>query len=821
MAGVTVTIDSGLTARFRRQLSHGEIVLFTGAGFSYAAVSRAGEPISSAAKLKRELWRLAFPSTPQIDEASQLGDLFELTLSRAKNATRDLLNDLLQVDATRSPARFKSWFALPWYRHYTLNVDDLDEAVAAHYGLPRPLNPVSATTDAFVAQSGLLSIHLNGRLRDFPNVTFSVRQYGQRASQPDVWYQTLVADLLNHPILFIGTVLEEPGLWQYIELRRQRSKVEVEMRPSSYLVSPDIPVARAGLLRNFNINWIKATEEEFFNVVLKDATAEAARGHSELKHRYQVTSYSSRLRSVSELREQESAGDLGLFLIGRTPTWADLQNGFAIERWFEKTLLADAQSGDYSIILLTGTAASGKSATAMRLALALEADGKKTYVFDTTEGSSNVGSTVSAVKGIGSDVLLLDDVDAFGNATARLLRELSALPNRPLIIAAIRSSRLQGLDLTEELQDLSLLEVAVPTLHDRDIDALLDALNKANRLGQLAGKTIAQRRHVFKSQAGRQLLVAMYYATSGERLQDRVYSECEDLSGASRLAYGMAALATSERQWLSRDELMLGIGAIGPGLPGNQELNEIQHLIDRNLLLTKGRELRLRHRWIAETTMEFYIDNGLISNIVKAFAFVVAVKADPQMSWYSRERRLLRRVINHDYLIKTVANAEDIRSIYSFLEDQLAWDYHYWLQKGSFEVEVGDLALAENFLSTARSLAPERDFLVETEYAYMTLKNAARHPRALGASERAQTALRDLESVMLQHGESDSYSFHIYGSQGLSWARRMPATPEERRSLLARLLQAVDKGLELHPRSRDLQRLKYDLQRERMMTLTE
>jgi hypothetical protein len=531
-----VTIDTGIVARLRRQLSRGEIVLFTGAGFSLSAISRSGKPIPSANTLKEELWRLAFPST-KIDEQSQLGDVFELACSRASNATRQLLTDLLAVDAQKSPLRFKSWFSLPWYRHYTLNIDDLDEAVAAYYNLPRTLHAISATVDAFVQYPDLLSIHLNGRLCDYPNVTFSIRQYGQRANQPDVWYQTLVADLLNHPVVFIGTVLDEPGLWQYIELRRQRSGAEVEMRPASYLVSPSLPAARAALLKNFNINWITATEEEFFKAVLEDTAAEAAMGHAELKQRYQATPLSSKLNPVAELREQPPPDDLSLFLIGRTPTWADVQKGFAVERWFESGLLADARSSNYEIILLTGTAASGKSTTAMRLALALEADGRKTYVLDTAEGSWNVGATISAVDRISPDVLYIDDVDVFGNATARLLKSLANLPAHPLVVAAIRSSRLQGLDLVEELDDLSVLEMTVPTLHDRDIDALLDALDRANRLGRLAGQTTGQRHHVFKTQAGRQLLVAMYYATSGDRLHDRVYSECEDLAGASRLAY--------------------------------------------------------------------------------------------------------------------------------------------------------------------------------------------------------------------------------------------------------------------------------------------
>jgi hypothetical protein len=812
-----MAIDSGLVARLRRQLARGQLILFTGAGFSCQAFARSGRTIPTAEELKRALWRLAFPSNQVVDERSELGDIFELAVARAHNATKELLFDLLKADVEHSPDRFKAWFSLPWYRHYTLNIDDLDEALAVHYDLPRSLHAISGPSDPLIPYPGLLSVHLNGRLRDFPQVTFSVRQYGQRASQPDAWYQTLVADLLTYPVVFIGTVLDEPGLWQYIELRRQRAASQVEMRPPSYLVTPSLPEARAALLKRFNIDWIEATEESIFRDVFRDATVEAERGHSQLRSRYEGCGNSPVLAPLAQLRQSDTHEDLGLFLQGRTPVWADIQNGFAIERSFEQPLLANVLEGNHSIVVLTGTAASGKSTTSMRLALALEAAGKSVYVLNASECTWNVGATIEAVRRVRPDALLIDDVDSFGSAAGRLLRELAELPNRPLALVAIRSSRLQSLDLTEELDGLTVLEMTVPHLHDDDIDALIETLNKANRLGRLAGQSEKQRRRVFREQAGRQLLVAMYYATSGERLQDRVYSECEDLSGSSRLAYGMVALATMERQWMSREEVILGIGAVGPGSPGNQELGELKKLIERNLILAKGGELRLRHRWIAETAIDFYVDNGLIANIIKAFAFVMAVKADPQMNWHSRERRLLRRVINHDYLIRTVNQAGLIREIYSFVEDQLAWDYHFWLQRGSFEVEVGDLPMAENFLNSARSLTPKRDHLVETEYAYMILKKASKNPRALDARQKAEEALRDLEDVMRQRGDADSYPYHVYGSQGLSWARRAPIGPDERKHLMRRLLAALERGAERHPQNGDLGRLRDDLRRECMM----
>ena len=116
----SMAIDTGLTARLRRQLGRGQLILFTGAGFSCGAFARSGRPIPTAEELKRELWRLAFPSKSVVDERSELGDVFELAVARAGNASRELLSDLLKVDVERSPDRFRAWFSLPWYRHYTL-----------------------------------------------------------------------------------------------------------------------------------------------------------------------------------------------------------------------------------------------------------------------------------------------------------------------------------------------------------------------------------------------------------------------------------------------------------------------------------------------------------------------------------------------------------------------------------------------------------------------------------------------------------------------------------------------------------------------------
>lgn len=809
-------IDSGMVARLRRQLATGDVVLFTGAGFSRGATARDGKPVASVNDLKQELWRLAFPSDPAVDESSSLGDLFDVAVARAGGAVADLLNRRLRVDPSKVSDRYRAWFSLPWYRHYTLNLDDLDEVVASHWSLPRDILSLSGNRDGIPVTGNLLSVHVNGHVSNFPDVTFSAPQYGQRLARVEAWYSTLVADVLNRPVLFVGTVLEEPGLWQYIEYRQQRSRESVELRPPSYLVTPNLPAARAALLKRYNIDWIEAREDEFFEAALADVTTEAELGHAVLARRYHPSRGIVALKPLSEVRDAEPDLDLSLYLLGREPFWKDLTEGYVIERRFETALLADARTGDYDAVILTGTAASGKSTSAMRLALALEAEGSTVTVLAATEGDRNVARVVAAARATKSDVVVIDDLDLFGDRAPRLLAEIASLSPAPLVVAAIRSSRLQALDLRSELSDCQLLERTVPPLHDDDINALIAALDRANRLGRLSGLSMKERRRVFRDQCGRQLLVAMYQATSGESLHDRVFSECEDLAGASRIAYGIAAIATSERQFVLRDELTIGIGAATGGME-YEKLNVVPDLIRRDLLISDGVGLRVRHRWVAETAIEFYQANGLLGPSLKGLVVALAMKADPQAGWSSREQRLLRRILNHDYLQRVCGDIAVAREVYALVEALLSWDYHYWLQRGSLEVETGNLPLAENFLNSAVSGAPPNDYRVSTEYAYLLLKKASATPRAPGAATWAETALKDLEHAMADRGRDDSYPFHVYGSQGLSWSRRAPLLPRDRETLVRKLWEAVKRGYELHPRSGELKLLADDLKKEYLL----
>jgi len=238
-----------LRGQFQRALP----VLFTGAGFSLDATSITGRPIPSVNTLKEELWSLCFPQDAY-EESTSLTYLFDHALLRHPKKLTELLRPLLTVETDSIPEWYSVYFKLPWFRCYTLNIDDLPAAANRKFRPDRPIEYVSGAasqTDRTIDDSGTLSaICLNGTTDDLPDrVTFSVNQYADRlANRLDPWYLRLTADLLTRSFVFVGTSLDEPPLWQHIAIRGERGRDLRELRPRSYLVIPKLDRARKALL---------------------------------------------------------------------------------------------------------------------------------------------------------------------------------------------------------------------------------------------------------------------------------------------------------------------------------------------------------------------------------------------------------------------------------------------------------------------------------------------------------------------------------------------------------------------------------------------
>jgi hypothetical protein len=257
----------------RGELARGRPVLLTGAGFSCDARDLDGRPVPTGREMADELWPLCFPGEPR-DEASTLQDLYQAALHRCPDDLARLLERRLSIDAATLPAHYRTWFSMPWRRVYTLNVDDVERAAARRFELPRRIVAVSALRPggrdpAARSPPGELEVvHLNGIADDGADrVTFATTQYGRRIAGSDPWYARLVADLLELPVVLVGTRLDESPFWQNLEHVRPDGS-SPRRRPRSFLVAPHISRARQALLEDFQVTWLPLSADRFARDVL-------------------------------------------------------------------------------------------------------------------------------------------------------------------------------------------------------------------------------------------------------------------------------------------------------------------------------------------------------------------------------------------------------------------------------------------------------------------------------------------------------------------------------------------------------------------------
>jgi len=816
-------LEANDLARLRSQVSRGELILFTGAGFSIGAKDHSGRPVPSVSELKKELWQLLYPGEPY-DAYSSIGDLYGAALRQKKAELTNLLQSRLTVRPEDLPEYYLPLFNFPWFRCYTLNVDDLESAVGRRFELQRPPITISARDAAdhlpgVPSAQGLEVIHLNGVVPSPPEgLTFSETQYAERIGNQEPWYSRCVVELTSRPVIFIGTVLSESILWHHMELRKRRENLGRDLRPTSILVTKELSLPRRDILRDLRINWVQGTAEEFATEILPQLNIEATRGFSFIRQ-YAESRPSTPVPLVSQILDDLPAMQTE-YLLGDEPQWADLLNGKAIERAHDEELLETATQileGKLpaTALALTGTAGTGKSTALMSLALKLSGSGVPVIWVDkeSEAGPARMRQRVREFKD-NKVVLAIDDADMYGRELLALLHDLVPHTENFLFAFAVRAGKLD--QITTAIRghgDFKVHEHVVPPLTDGDIDALIDVLDKNKRLGILTGATPEQRRDAFRKQAGRQLLVAMIQATSDEHFEKKAQDEYLELEVTQKYPYALIAVATALRYSVTKDEILLAQGDAHEAA-----LVALDRLTARHLVIFNPRraDYHCRHRVIADLVFDKVKEQGELSEVLTGLAWALATKSGT-IDRHSRTGRFLIRIINHEFLMSTIGFMTT-RDLYTRLEPILGADYHYWLQRGSLEVESGDIRKAENFLGAARSLGAG-DFRVDTAYGYMLMRKAVDTASDLHAEEYLNAGIDELESVIERSGAYSSHSYHVLGSQGIAWVHRCGWTADKKRAFLSRLVEIVEEGLEHHPTNQDLFHLRDDLKKEVLLTV--
>ncbi len=775
-------------------------VLFTGAGFSYGAKNFDSENLPTGYDLTGEIWKLLYPDADREDNI-ELQDIYQLAVAKKNHGLKNLLTKKLTINPDSLLDYQMEYFKFPWKKVYSLNVDNMADAVRGKSKAIRNLIKIDATSTGQMNQhihkqesSDLQYIYLNGSLDNYEKMTFSKSSYSRRLLSSDPWYVELINDLTISPIVFVGSQIDEPSFWLNIEERKHKGrKGNFELRPKSYLVIPTLSRAKQELLSEYNIFWIPMTAEEFYKKILETLTDSINIGltyNKTIAQRFSGCIDSCNLSDILS-RKNNATTD---YLRGHEPEWTDFGKGKVADRVFDKELInmldiTEHNSKKRFINIISGTAGSGKSTCLKKLSLHFYNEGKIVYYFD-KNNMPIANSLVNACREGKPYIVVIDDADIFGMHLSVICSQL--IETTPCeIIVGIRGFKKDSCINT--LIDKHIKEHIVPNLHDDDISSLIQVLKLHNRLGVLETLSEPLQFEKLREKCGRQLLVAMIEATSGRSFNEKIREEFSELDQSYKIIYGAIAVSTALRHFIDKSDLFLVFDDAD-----NNSFNILNNLCRSGLVsINSSGSYLARHRVISEKLLELFKESGILCHILVRLSYAHASKCSPSMSSYSNPRSYLLRIMNHDFL-KHHLGVETSRKFYNKVESFLSDDFGYWLQRGSLEVETDNLSDAETFLNNARGKAPnDRNTL--TECAYLYFKKAIRNPESLDAQAMIDEAITLLTANITARGSNDPHSFHVYLHNMLEWILVKNTTKDEKVNILNSLKPIASIAIRSHP----------------------
>lgn len=802
-----------------RKLSEGKLILFTGAGFSANAKDKKGRNLPLASQLAQEIAYIIKLDDPEVT----LKDAFHLAKLKKNNEISKYLKERLNVDEHSLDEMYKFLINQPWYKAYTLNVDNLFMVAYSKFRFNRRIVCISNLThnqkSHISTPKDLIVTHINGMLEDIPDaVTFSQEQYFERMTLTDSCYSVIASEILQYPFIFFGSKLDEDMLWQYIYLRKQKGSIRNlrDFRPRSFIVIPELSPSKQALLKEHNIKWIPQTCEEFVKDFLYLLESESKIGFMKIQKKLSESKITT-IPIVSDLISIDAQESPKRYLLGAEPSWKDIYSNSIIERDKEKEWIQEVnkyvetnKSSPTPVFIFTGTAGDGKTSIAMRFAVHL-INNQQTVGWIDRNSNIPPGDIEKLTENTENlQVLFIDTPDMYGLKISQVVSRLALKKKLKFIVLVVRSSKVDSLVKTP------LFDSSIPTkefvtykLTDVEISKLLNLLEEKKLIGALKDLPRKKQLNIFRQKSDRQLIVAMIEATSGKDFSEKICEEFEQLENNSKLIYCLVAIATLRKHYLLREDILLGIGEDS----SNETIHEIDQLVRRGLLIENKNQLQIRHRVIAQKVSDRLSTDNLLIQFYIRLAYIAAIKATQQTSEQKRMKRLLKTLLNHEFLLKISSNNGEAQDLYETIENLLKNNYHFWLQRGCFELAIGNLSLARNYLNQAYALN-NLDNLVILSLENLNFKEAIINPNTEKAHTLANNAYNNIVSLIEQRGKLDSYPYHVLGMQGLQWAKKGIKDTIKRKKYLEDLLSILEKGVKNHKRSSEIKEMRDKVQLE-------
>lgn len=796
----SVTPIDEVAKAFAGTLRSGRMVLVVTSGPEAGSINEWNVPVSNADEFHEIL-------AEQVHMSAAV-PLPELVRSLRRTDPDRLHNSIAALTAVADPPNKLAEALLrgPWYRMYDLSgTNVLRLAAEAWNKRGRNFSVVDAAHDPLTPGSGrmeLVILMADAGASGPRNVDFELTA---RARTPrEVWLRQLKADLLTNPALLVAADVSSRHLSYCLPLLP-----EVDARGKSvqshFLVASGQDETVQFRLRGYGVQQLPTPLADVIGKHLQPGVEEFETGTKLLARQREGLRRGSGIQLVSTLLEAARPGD-DEYLYGQDPSWGDIRDRIPArlstvqEMWNASAAVADK----LPIVLLEDRSGTGKSTALMQFGMELMRDDRSVGWLD-RDASRNLRDLVQETEELSLDAILVDDIDIFGARATSLLHDLNR-GGMTLVVATIRSTR-------SELLGSGFHRISPLQLTDADLGALVTALEQSGKLGRLKDQLTPEMRiNVLRRASDQDLMMAMNEAIFGFRLGPRVLSEFDQLDLTRRRVYSFVCLFYA-LQYEDRS-LTLSVNDLVQVASEDDPTAGVLLIIDelrRKRLVTQSEtgQLRSRHRLIAEQIFTERIrrqpgyQQELMTDLIQFYV---------ERAWHitdrtNRFRRVMVALINHRVMVQSDLPITSVRAIYDELRSYLADDLHYWLQRGSYELEKQQLDRAATDVRAALGCTNgATDYKVRTTWGLIAWRLARRDPYDQRLQEEALDAVGALDEVVRAKGSHSPHTFAFLAGEGVGWLTETNfVNPDEKLVLARRIAEIIDLGQRLLKGNREFE----------------
>ncbi len=706
------------------QIRAGKAVLFFGAGASRGATATTPPKEPPSAKELGRLLSTKFLGEDSADKPlSLIGEycIEESDLRTVQHYIAEIFNRFTPSSAQKSVADFR-WAAL-----VTTNYDQIiEKAYAGNANRLQSPVPILRNSDRvdheLRAPDAVPLLKLHGCVSMVDEVAYplilTIDQYITHATGREKLFNRFTEYAGEYCVVYVGYQIEDSDIRAIL---LQLDKPEMS-RPMQYVVTPDPSPRDQRIWEGKRITTIDGTFDQFM-AELNAKIPKGLRGVKSTTHGHPIgakfaTHAVPSVDLLTFLTNDVVYVHAGMspevpnpqaFFKGASYGWSSISANHDAKRSLTDTVLAEVILVDDAnrpratdFYLIKGYAGSGKTVLLKRIAHEAGITFDKVVLYLRSDARLLIAPIAELSHLLGERLYIFVDGVARRSSEVEAFVHAARSNRLPLtIIATERSNEwnVDGqplsplLDGTHQLRSLSLPE----------IDALVGKLDEFKCLGDLASKTMEERRDAFLSYADRQLLVALYEITSGAEFPDIVFDEYKGIVNdrARRIYLFVCAL--------NRMSVPVRAGLIYrlTGVSFKDFKRDFFAPLDSIVLTEEYKPAldmayRARHPWIAQIVFERALPNerdrfGLYMSILKE----IDVGYTPDRSAFreSIRARNLRELFSDPLMVEEIFRAADEAS-----HD----DGYLFQQHAIYEMRRlnGNLGRANELISYARKLLP-------------------------------------------------------------------------------------------------------------------